>query len=61
MRSIEITENALKLIQMALATYKGRQFVNLGVYYQDDSGECEPTKWGLTLSMEVRAGFAGAI
>jgi len=45
--------NATEEVRAALRTYRGRQYMDLRIYYQDDAGEYKPTKKGINLSVEL--------
>jgi len=45
--------NATEEVRATLRTYRGRQYVDLRIYYQDDAGEYKPTKKGINLSVEL--------
>ncbi len=40
-------------VRISLTTYKGREYLDIRVYYQGDDGEKHPTKKGITLSLDL--------
>ena len=48
----EIERNPTERLRISLENFKGRDYVDLRIYYQDDAGEWRPTKKGVTLSPE---------
>ncbi len=46
----DIKKNALEIIRVQRREYKGREFVDIRVHYQDDEGEYKPTKKGITIN-----------
>ncbi len=46
-------KNALEEIRVSVSTYKGKKYVDLRVYYQDDNGEYKPSKKGIAISPEL--------
>ena len=46
----DIQKNALEIIRIQRRDYKGRQFVDIRVHYQDDNGEFKQTKKGITIN-----------
>jgi len=42
-------KNALEEVRASLSTFRGKQYLDLRVYYKADDGEYKPTKKGLTL------------
>lgn len=45
--------NATEEVRATLRTYRGRKYMDLRIYYQDDAGEYKPTKKGINLSVEM--------
>jgi hypothetical protein len=45
--------NALEEIRASLSTYKGKQYLDLRIYYKSDDGEFHPSKKGITLAPEL--------
>lgn len=40
-------------VRATLRTYRGRQYVDLRIYFQDNAGEFRPTKKGIRLSVDL--------
>jgi hypothetical protein len=45
--------NATEEVRATLRTYRGRQYMDMRIYYLDDAGEYKPTKKGINLSIEL--------
>jgi hypothetical protein len=54
-------KNALEEIRVSVSTYKGKKYVDLRVYYQDDNGEYKPSKKGIAVSPELLPELENAI
>ncbi len=48
----EIQKNATENIRISKESYKGKEYVDIRIYFQNDEGEWKPTKKGVTLSPE---------
>lgn len=48
----EIQKNATEKIRVSISEYKGHKFIDVRVYFEDDSGEWKPTKKGITVSKD---------
>ena len=46
-------KNPLEEIRASVTVYKGKQYVDLRVYYKGDDGEYHPSKKGLTVSLDL--------
>lgn len=46
----EIERNPTEVLRISLENFKGRDYIDLRIYFQDDNGEWKPTKKGVTLS-----------
>lgn len=46
-------KNPLEEVRASVTVYKGKQYVDLRVYYKGDDGEFHPSKKGLTLSLDL--------
>lgn len=46
----EIERNPTEVLRVSLENFKGRDYIDLRIYYQDDNGEWKPTKKGVTLA-----------
>ncbi len=60
----EFKRNAEETLRVSLSTFKGRTYVDIRLFYEDDGGELQPTKKGVTVTPELwdsfRAGIAAA-
>ena len=45
--------NATEEVRATLRTYRGKQYLDVRIYYLDDGGEYKPTKKGINLSVEL--------
>jgi hypothetical protein len=46
-------KNPLEEIRSSITTFKGKQYVDIRIYYKGDDGEFHPSKKGVTLSVEL--------
>ncbi len=46
----EIQKNTTEKIRVSKESYKGHDFIDVRVYYEDDNGEWRPTKKGIAIS-----------
>lgn len=46
----DIERNDLEVVRVEKREFKGHEFVDIRIYYQNDSGEWKPTKKGVTLN-----------
>lgn len=46
----EIERNPTEVLRVSLENFKGRDYIDLRIYYQDDNGEWKPTKKGVTVA-----------
>ncbi len=44
----DIEKNATNKIRVSITEFKGNNYIDLRVYYEDDAGEYKPTKKGVT-------------
>ena len=44
----DIEKNATNKIRVSITEFKGNNYIDLRVYYEDDAGEYKPTKKGIT-------------
>jgi len=58
--SHEIAKNSQERIRFQLTEFKGKQYADLRVYYEDGD-EWKPTKKGLTLSPDIWPEFVQGI
>ncbi len=45
-----------KLI-FSVSEFKGKQYANIRIYYEDDEGEWKPTKKGITVALDTFSEF----
>lgn len=45
--------NAEETLQVSLATFKGRTYVDIRLYYTDADGQLKPTKKGVTVPPDL--------
>ena len=57
----EIDKNSIEKIRATLSVYKGKDRVDLRVYYQVDNNEWRPTKKGINLSVDSWDDFKGLV
>ena len=46
-------KNSLEEVRVSLTTYKGKEYIDLRVFFRGDDGEMHPGKKGLTLSVAL--------
>lgn len=46
----EIKKNSTEKIKVSTESYKGHDFIDVRVYYEDDTGEWRPTKKGIAIT-----------
>ncbi len=46
-------KNPLEEVRSSLTFFKGKQYVDIRIYYKGDDGEFHPSKKGLTISVEL--------
>jgi len=46
----EIQKNSTEKIMVSKQAYKGYEFIDVRVYYEDDNGEWRPTKKGIAIA-----------
>ncbi len=46
-------KNPLEEVRASVTVFKGKQYVDLRIYYKGDDGEYHPSKKGLTLSLDL--------
>jgi hypothetical protein len=54
-------EKGEDIVRVTLSEFKGRQYVNVRIYYMNDEGEWKPTRKGITLSPEMMRDVHGAV
>lgn len=57
----EIERNATERLRVSQESYKGKDYLDIRIYYQDDAGEWKPTKKGVTVSPDRFEEFAQII
>lgn len=45
--------NALEEIRVSLSVFRGKEYIDIRIYYKGDDGEYHPSKKGITLSPEL--------
>ena len=45
--------NATEEVRATVRAYRGRQYMDMRIYYLDDAGEYKPTKKGINLSVDL--------
>ena len=48
----EIQKNATERIRVSVSEYKGYTYLDLRIFFENDSGEWMPTKKGVTISKD---------
>ncbi|MCU0572377.1 MAG: transcriptional coactivator p15/PC4 family protein [Syntrophobacteraceae bacterium] len=48
-------------IRVSVSVYKGKQYIDLRIYYKGDDGEFHPSKKGLTLSPDLLPDLVEAV
>lgn len=46
-------KNPLEEVRASITVFKGKQYVDLRIYYKGDDGEFYPSKKGLTLALDL--------
>jgi hypothetical protein len=46
-------KNPLEEVRSSVTFFKGKQYVDIRIYYKGDDGEYHPSKKGLTLSVDL--------
>ena len=46
-------KNPLEEVRSSITVFKGKEYVDLRIYYKGDDGEFHPSKKGLTVSVEL--------
>jgi Transcriptional Coactivator p15 (PC4) len=57
----ELAKNPLEVIRVAVREFRGHQFVDIRVYYQDEAGSWLPTKKGVTIAPDLWSDFLEAL
>ena len=54
-------KNPLEEIRVSISVYRGKQYIDLRIYYKGDDGEFHPSKKGLTLSPDLLPDLVEAV
>jgi len=54
-------KNALEQVRVERTTFRGREYVNARIWFQDERGEWRPTQKGLALTPELAEQVARAM
>jgi hypothetical protein len=46
-------KNPLEEVRASITVYRGKQYVDLRIFYKGDDGEYHPSKKGLTISLDL--------
>lgn len=46
-------KNPLEEVRASVTVYKGKQYIDLRIYYKGDDGEFHPSKKGITVSLDL--------
>lgn len=49
---IEMEKSWNEKILFSLSEFRGKQYADIRIYYEDDEGEWKPTKKGVTVSLD---------
>ncbi|MBN2220527.1 MAG: transcriptional coactivator p15/PC4 family protein [Kosmotogaceae bacterium] len=49
----DIKRNDTEIVRVSKREYKGHEFIDLRIYYQDDEGDFKPTKKGITINPKL--------
>jgi len=49
----DIKRNDTEIVRVSKREYKGHEFIDLRIYYQDDEGDYKPTKKGITINPKL--------
>jgi hypothetical protein len=53
----EIERSETEVVRVSAEEYKGRKYVDIRIYFENDAGEWKPTKKGVTVAPERMAEF----
>ncbi len=48
----DIARNETEVLRVSAEEYKGRKYVDVRIYFENDEGEWKPTKKGVTIQPE---------
>jgi hypothetical protein len=54
-------KNPLEEVRISISVYKGKQYIDLRIYYKGDDGEFHPSKKGLTISPDLLPDLVEAV
>jgi hypothetical protein len=57
----EMEKNQSEVIRIKIEEFKGYKFLDIRVYFQDQSGEWKPTKKGVAVPFEKIENFIGLV
>jgi hypothetical protein len=46
----EIQKNSTERIRVSRRSYEGHEFIDIRIFFEDDTGEWKPTKKGITIA-----------
>jgi len=46
----DIKRNDTEIVRVSKREFKGHEFIDIRIYYQDDEGSFKPTKKGITIN-----------
>jgi len=49
----DIKRNDTEIVRVSKREFKGHEFLDLRIYYQDDEGNYKPTKKGITINPKL--------
>jgi len=49
----DIKRNDSEIVRVSKREFKGHEFLDLRIYYQDDEGDYKPTKKGITINPKL--------
>ncbi|KUK80350.1 MAG: Transcriptional Coactivator p15 (PC4) [Mesotoga prima] len=49
----DIKRNDTEIVRVSKREFKGHEFLDLRIYYQDDEGDYKPTKKGITINPKL--------
>jgi hypothetical protein len=58
---MSFSKNSLEQVRLSFQTYKGRRFFDLRVWYAEEPEVWQPTKKGLTLSLDLLGDLKKAV
>ena len=53
MSVFELSKNSMETLRFQVSEYKGREYVDVRIYYLDDDGSLKPTRKGVTVSPDL--------